>query len=253
MQVITCKNTTSNPLSSFSTVSATHSRQIKFLSGVLPLQFNCKLPRTRVSTFVDCSGFADGRTQKWKIIRGQELGQLRHSSDTRREIGAVNGSKGESLSPGDEKPYELLPGGRRAYLDEQDIVTFLDPPKELIPLDPASYNPAVYLWKKIGDIPEERRHRLIYLLKPRLISRVWEIAGTRYEDSKLAKKSASSLISTEDSEVPVEVWDCRTSGGPFPISWINFFNKAVFHCKDGKTYGRIAFGHEILEGDWEWL
>lgn len=46
----------------------------------------------------------------------------------------------------DDKPYELLPGGRRFYIDEQDIATLLDPPKELIPLDPASYNPAAYLW-----------------------------------------------------------------------------------------------------------
>lgn len=72
--------------------------------------------------------------------------QLRRNSFSRGEIRVVNGSKEGSLSPWDEKPYELLPGGKKAYLDEQDIVTFLDPPKELIPLEPASYNPAVYLW-----------------------------------------------------------------------------------------------------------
>ncbi|XP_039044028.1 uncharacterized protein LOC120183386 [Hibiscus syriacus] len=44
------------------------------------------------------------------------------------------------------------------HLDEMDVVTFLDPLKDLIPLDPNSYNPAAYLWKKIGDILEERRH-----------------------------------------------------------------------------------------------
>lgn len=60
-------------------------------------------------------------------------------------IGAVNGSKTEYLSPWDDKPYETLPNGKIAYLDEQDVVTFLDPPKELIPLDPSSYNPAAYL------------------------------------------------------------------------------------------------------------
>lgn len=80
---------------------------------------------------------------------------------------AVNGSEMEYLSPWDDKPYETLPNGKIAYVDEQDVVTFLDPPKELIPLDPSSYNPAAYLWKKIEDIPEERRHRLLHLLNPR--------------------------------------------------------------------------------------
>lgn len=61
-------------------------------------------------------------------------------------IYAVNGGEGAYASPWDEKPYEILPNGKKAYLDEQDIVTFLDPPKELIPLDSGSYNPAAYLW-----------------------------------------------------------------------------------------------------------
>ena len=62
-------------------------------------------------------------------------------------IRAVNG--GERANGGtawDEKPYDVLSAGRRVYLDEEDVVTFLDPPKELIPLDPTSYNPASYLW-----------------------------------------------------------------------------------------------------------
>lgn len=58
----------------------------------------------------------------------------------------ATGSGGVNSSPWDEKPYELLPSGKRAYFDELDVVTFLDPPKELIPIDPASYNPASYLW-----------------------------------------------------------------------------------------------------------
>lgn len=104
-----------------------------------------------------------------------------------------------TTSSWDDKPYydeqspnRSLRGNRGgAYLEEQDIVTFLHPPKQLIPLDPSSYNPAAYLWsvpltfiyfslifnslticmllfrKKIGDIPEERRPRLLSLLKPR--------------------------------------------------------------------------------------
>lgn len=45
----------------------------------------------------------------------------------------------------------------------------------------------------------------------RLISRAWQIAGTRYEDPKLAKKTASTL-SSEDG-VMLEYYNCRTSGG----------------------------------------
>lgn len=129
-----------------------------------------------------------------------------------------------------------------AYLDELDIATFLDPPKELIPLDSSSYNPASYLWKKIGDIPEERRHRLLSLLSPRLISRAWEIAGMRYDDPKLAKKSASSLLSNDHGSTSLEFWKCRTSGGPLLIAWFNSFKKAVICSRDGITYGRFIGG-----------
>ncbi|KAL0012744.1 hypothetical protein SO802_007852 [Lithocarpus litseifolius] len=155
-------------------------------------------------------------------------------------IRAVGREERAYVSAWDEKPYEIVDNGKKAYLDEQDVVTFLDPPKELIPLDPSSYNPAAYLWKKIEDIPEERRYQLLNLLNPRLISRAWQIAGTRYEDPRLAKKTASTL-SSEDG-VMLEYYNCRTSGGPMPIAWINFFKKAIFSCKDGKTYGRFIGG-----------
>ncbi|XAR49804.1 hypothetical protein NMG60_11003951 [Bertholletia excelsa] len=146
----------------------------------------------------------------------------------------------------DDKPYEVLPGGKKLYLDEQDVITFLDPPKELIPLDPASFNPAVYLWKKIEDVPEERRHRLLHLLKPRLISRAWGIAGTRYENPNLLKKSASNLLSSGNGSPSLEFWNCRTSGGPVPIAWMNSFKKAIYRCKDGTTtYGRLIGGPVI--------
>lgn len=65
----------------------------------------------------------------------------------RGAIRAVDGGRRAGLSPWDEEgAYEILPNGKRGYLDEQDVVTFLDPPIELVPLDPASYNPAAYLW-----------------------------------------------------------------------------------------------------------
>ncbi|PWA85787.1 hypothetical protein CTI12_AA146240 [Artemisia annua] len=116
------------------------------------------------------------------------------------------------VSPWDDKPYQVLPGGEISYYDERDVVSFLDPPKELVPLDPGSYNPAAYLWKKIDDIPEERRHRLLALLNPRLISRAWEVAGTRYDNPKLAKQSASSLFSGKADSKLLEFWHCRTNG-----------------------------------------
>lgn len=46
----------------------------------------------------------------------------------------------------DEKPFEVLRGGKISYFDEQDVVCFLDPPKELIPIDAHSYNAAAFLW-----------------------------------------------------------------------------------------------------------
>ncbi|RYR41010.1 hypothetical protein Ahy_A09g046746 isoform B [Arachis hypogaea] len=161
-------------------------------------------------------------------------------------LGAACGSRRSSevnVSPWDDKPFEMLLNGKRVYFDEQDVVTFLDPPNELVPLDPSSYNPAAYLWKKIEDIPEERRHRLLLLLKPRLVSIAWQIAGSRYEDSKLVKKSASQLFANSNKDdVMLEYYNCRTTGGPMPLSWINSYRKAIFSCTDGKAYGRLIGG-----------
>ncbi|CAK7323681.1 unnamed protein product [Dovyalis caffra] len=111
---------------------------------------------------------------------------------------------------------------------EEDVVTFLDPPKELIPLDPDTYNPAAYLWSKIEDIPEERRLRLLSLIKqPRLISRAWEIAGMRYEDAKLAKKCGSDLLCCEDGEVCklVEGWSGGVKGRQEGRKWRDVVKK----------------------------
>ncbi|KAL6012306.1 hypothetical protein ACLOJK_002786 [Asimina triloba] len=142
--------------------------------------------RSRLSPF---AFFPVARLQRHPVLR------FRKAIPDGRIAAVDRASGGEKpLSPLDEKPYEVLPDGRISYLDEQDIVTLLDPLRELKPLDPSSYNPAAYLWKKIDDIPEERRPRLLYLLEPRLISRLWAMAGTRYEDSKLIKKNASSAV-----------------------------------------------------------
>ena len=76
------------------------------------------------------------------IIIGIKL----YTDGSRGTILAVRGGERVHVSGWDEKPYEILDNGKKAYLDEADIVTFLDPPKDLIPLDPSSYNPAAYLW-----------------------------------------------------------------------------------------------------------
>lgn len=44
---------------------------------------------------------------------------------------------------------------------------------------------------------------------------MWEVTGTRYQDAKLAKQSASTLLSMGDSPVAQELWVCRTSKGTF--------------------------------------
>ncbi|KAL0319524.1 UNVERIFIED_CONTAM: hypothetical protein Sangu_2108600 [Sesamum angustifolium] len=196
---------------------------------------------------------------------------LRYRSDSKRNRRLVHTridvaktcklrARANAKAASEWKSHEVAESAQKYYLDEQDVVTFLDPPKELIPLDPNSYNPASYLWKKIEDIPEERRHHLLSLLNPRLISRAWEVAGRRYDDPKLTKKSASRLLSDGDSAGSLELWKCRTSGAPLPIAWINSSQKnvllnlgsplisfqAIFCCTDGKAYGRLIGGYPLL-------
>ncbi|KAK9130226.1 hypothetical protein Sjap_010713 [Stephania japonica] len=197
-----------------------------------------------ISTFFFSCKFKDVSRRS----RNRRTLNLERKSISCCEIGAVDGRNEGHLSAWDEKPYLVLPGGGRAYLDEQDVVAFIDPPKELIPLDSSSFNPAAYLWKKIGDIPEERRHRLLYLLKPRLISKLWEIAGTRYEVSNLINKSASRLLSDGGNTLLVEFWNCRKTGGPVTVAWIDLFKKAIFRGQNGQTYGRLIIGGSILGG-----
>ncbi|KAL6286860.1 hypothetical protein ACE6H2_011250 [Prunus campanulata] len=172
---------------------------------------------------------------RYNSVKGLQLysnGSLQYTGGV---VCAVNGGGRGYVSSWDDKPYEYLPTGRKSYLDEQDIVTFLDPPKDLIPLDSASYNPAAYLWKKIDDIPPERRHRLLRLLEPRLISRAWEIAGTRYEDPNLAKRSASKLLSNEDGAISLEYYNCRTNGGgSFVTGLANSFSPLYFVVRQHK-------------------
>ncbi|XP_031482449.1 uncharacterized protein LOC116252379 isoform X2 [Nymphaea colorata] len=185
-------------------------------------------------------GFSSGGTVGLKLSDSSSFQELKFRRNSY--------SSSAEVSPWDEKPYDLSRTGKRVYLDELDVATFLDPPKELIPLDPASYNPAGYLWKKIGDIPEDRRHRLLYLLRPRHVARMWAVTGTRYDDPKLLKKSASELLCEgEDTAGPLEFWNCKTDGVPLSLAWMNRFNKVIFHAKDGNKYGRMFPSGNILQ------
>ncbi|CAI9297504.1 unnamed protein product [Lactuca saligna] len=66
-------------------------------------------------------------------------------STERKRRASTEESSSMHVSPWDDKPYRVLPSGEIAYYDERDMVSFLDPPKQLIPLYPSSYNPATYL------------------------------------------------------------------------------------------------------------
>lgn len=60
----------------------------------------------------------------------------------------------------------------------------------------------------------------------RLISIAWEVAGRRYDDAKLAKKTASTLLSDGKVAGSLEMWKCQTSGGSL-FSYIY-----LFHCNE---------------------
>ncbi|KAJ0984954.1 hypothetical protein J5N97_003310 [Dioscorea zingiberensis] len=140
----------------------------------------------------------------------------------------ATGTGGMSSSPWDEKPYDLLPGGKRSYLDEQDVVSFLDPPKELIPLDPIPTT--------LPPISGENGSFLCWLLPlylQILYLGFWEVVGTRYQDAKLAKRSSSPLLSLEDDAVEMqEFWSCRTSeGGPIGAGLAKLYSPLYFTAR----------------------
>lgn len=51
------------------------------------------------------------------------------------------------------------------------------------------------------------------LFKCRHIPKVWELTGTRYQDAKLAKQTASALLSMNVNSMPPEYWRCKTCKG----------------------------------------
>ncbi|KAJ7551019.1 hypothetical protein O6H91_07G130300 [Diphasiastrum complanatum] len=136
-----------------------------------------------------------------------------------------------------EDPYRVLDDGRKVYLDEFDVITLLDPPPSLQPLNRGSYNHAAFLWKKIGDIPEERRLHLFNLLHPKSISRMWAIAGLRYDDPNcFVQDSATMLLgsSMQEFQKPT-LWYGRVNEG-------TAFLKAVYSAASfcDKMYMTLA-------------
>ncbi|CAK9881023.1 unnamed protein product [Sphagnum jensenii] len=118
-----------------------------------------------------------------------------------------------------EEPYRILENGQKAYLDELDVLTLLDPPAFIRPMDSRTYNHATFLWKKIGDIPEERRHRLLDLLEPKHISSMWKLSGLRYDFPDLLVEDAAGLLPNKAIEKPLKpiIWSgqyAQYAGGP---------------------------------------
>ncbi|CAI5534122.1 unnamed protein product [Closterium sp. Naga37s-1] len=156
----------------------------------------------------------------------------------------------------EEKPYRFV-DGRKYYLDELDIPGFLDGSRYLRPSDPETYNPAVFLWKKIGDIPEERRHRLLDLLKPHHFTLMWDAAGNRFqleqedgEEGADPVTSAGGMLPDVATSAPLqsEIWDGRVTGVPGPLSWLARFQKTFFVGADGLRYGRVISGGPLFTG-----
>ncbi|KAL2612054.1 hypothetical protein R1flu_023746 [Riccia fluitans] len=151
--------------------------------------------------------------------------------------------------PEGEDPFRLLDNGQKVYLDELDVISLLDPPKYLRPFQAFSYNHAAFLWKKIGDIPEERRHRLVDLLLPWQITKMWEIAKLKHDDPDIFAEDAESLISKPALQYPGKpiVWEGRTTNAPWYYRPFTRFQK-IFFSKNGKVYGRLKLKGFLLEG-----
>ena len=65
-------------------------------------------------------------------------------------------------------------------------------------------------------MPSYKVEKLLQM-RCRLISRAWQIAGTRYEDPKLAKRSECNLLNSGGGETSLEFYNCRTSEGIKPL------------------------------------
>ncbi|XP_024392645.1 uncharacterized protein [Physcomitrium patens] len=148
-----------------------------------------------------------------------------------------------------EEPFRILADGRKAYLDELDVLTLLVPPPFLKPMSNKNYNHAAFLWKKIAAIPEERRHRLLDLLEPRHITAMWKMTELRYEDPGLYLQNASRFLLNPAAE-PLQplVWTGQVNEVPWVFNFLSRFKKAFFYSQDRELYGRVITGGGVLEG-----
>lgn len=164
-----------------------------------------------------------------------------------RKLG--NNKYGVVGNEGDE-PFRIMPDGKKAYLDELDVLTLLAPPPYMKPMSTMSnYNHAAFLWKKIAAIPEERRHRLLDLLEPRHITAMWKMAELRYQDPGLYLQNASRFLHSPASK-PLEpvIWRGQVNDVPWIVSFLSRFKKAFFYTEDRELYGRVITGGAFLEG-----
>ncbi|KAI5063964.1 hypothetical protein GOP47_0020634 [Adiantum capillus-veneris] len=169
---------------------------------------------------------------------------------SREVTGAKQLAQYDSKQKGNEgeDPYRILETGRKVYLDELDVLTLLDPPSFLIPSDANAYNQAAYLWKKIGDIPEERRHCLLDLLTPKHVANMWDITGQIYElPNRPSLEPANVLLGTQSELFMKPVtWTGKAFNVSWPLSWFSEFQKAFFLATDGSVYGRVITGGSML-------
>lgn len=148
-----------------------------------------------------------------------------------------------------EDPYRILDTGQKVYLDELDVLTLLDPPSFLVPMNANTYDQVSFLWKKIDDVPEERRHRLLDLLTPKHISNMWEITGEVFENSNFSQLDTESLLLGLEREYPLKPvkWIGKITDAPWPLEWFSRFKKVFFLGTDGSVYGRVITGGWLLQ------
>lgn len=145
-----------------------------------------------------------------------------------------------------EKPYRISCTGWKADPEELDVLNLLEPlPKHSYPLQRSKSKLAMELWNKINIIQEERRPYLIYLLKAKHISTMWEIAEMHYNDTSTDTDSVAAIL--ERKLIFPEFWRGKISGGDrlFPLK--GKFKMAFFVDKnvDG-VYGRVLLGKFLM-------